>query len=89
MYKVTFIFMIGYAALDLDQKARKNKSPALTYEGFIFGGAQRDRTADLNTARVEWTRTKSLIYNSKCLFQLCTECTFKQPPQSGENLNPN
>ena len=58
MYKVTFIFMIGYAALDLDQKTRKNKSPALPYEGFIFGGAQRDRTADLNTASVECIKTK-------------------------------
>ena len=61
MYKVTSIFMIGYAALDLDQKAKKNKTPALTYEGIIFAGAQRDRTADLNTASVDHIKTELLI----------------------------
>ena len=33
-------------------KAANKKPPRLTTRGFLFGGAKRDRTADLNTASV-------------------------------------
>ena len=44
----------GLAALggSTGRYQRKQKPPTRSREGFMFGGARRDRTADLNTASV-------------------------------------